>query len=183
MLQKHGVMHVSSRKCFRLMIFAATAMLLLGNAAWAREGKNDRAVRLLATVPIPGTSANTTGGNMYVFDISWVDQQSRTYYLADRSNAAVDVVDTRTNILMAQLQGGFKGFTGTNGTSGPNGVATGGHCLFVTDAPSRVVSFDTSVFPPKMVNAVSTASGDLNRADERGLRSRGRSAPGDQQCR
>jgi hypothetical protein len=38
--------------------------------------------------------------------------------------------------------------------------------LFVTDAPSRVVSFDTSVFPPKQVSAVSTASGDLNRADE-----------------
>jgi hypothetical protein len=103
---------------------------------------------------------------MYVFDISWVDQLSRTYYLADRSNAAVDIVDTKTNILMAQLQAGFKGFTGTNGTSGPNGVTTGGHCLFVTDAPSRVVSFDTKFFPPKMVSAVSTAAMDLNRADE-----------------
>jgi co-chaperonin GroES (HSP10) len=141
-------------------------MLLVGNAAWAKEGKNDRAARLLATVPIPGTAANTTAGNMYIFDISWVDQLSRTYYLADRSNAAVDIVDTKTNILMAQLQAGFKGFTGTNGTSGPNGVVTGGHCLFVTDAPSRVVSFDTNFFPPKMVSAVSTASGDLNRADE-----------------
>ena len=166
MLQKHGTMHVSFRRCLGLMAFAAAAMLLVGNAAWAKEGKNDRAVRLLATVPIPGTAANTAGGNMYVFDISWVDQPSRTYYLADRSNAAVDIVDTETNILMAQLQAGFKGFTGTNGTSGPNGVVTGGHCLFVTDAPSRVVSFDTSVFPPKMVSAVLTASGDLNRADE-----------------
>jgi len=95
-----------------------------------------------------------------------VDQPSRTYYLADRSNAVVDIVDTTTNILMVQLPGGFKGFTGNNGTSGPNGVTTGGHCLFVTDAPSRVVSFDTTTFPPTMVSAVSTASGDLNRADE-----------------
>jgi len=62
--------------------------------------------------------------------------------------------------------GGFKGFTGTNGTSGPNGVTSGGHCLFVTDAPSRVVSFNTSSFPPTFVNAVTTAAGDLNRADE-----------------
>jgi co-chaperonin GroES (HSP10) len=103
---------------------------------------------------------------MYVFDISWVDQRSRTYYLADRSNATVDIVDTKTGTLAAQLQGGFKGFTGSNATSGPNGVTTGGHCLFVTDAPSRVVSFKTSSFPPTFVNAVSTASGDLNRADE-----------------
>jgi hypothetical protein len=146
----------------------AGMMLMPGNLAWADHGgaKNDRAVRLLATVPVPGTTANTTGGKMYVFDISWVDQASRRYYLADRSNAAVDIVDTKTNTLLFQLQAGFKGFTGNNGTSGPNGVVTSGHCLFVTDAPSRVVSFDTSVFPPQEVSAVTTASGDLNRADE-----------------
>jgi hypothetical protein len=141
-------------------------LLLSGNAVMAEQKKNDRAVRLLTTVPIPGTGTNSTGGKMFVFDISWVDQANHVYYLADRSNAVVDIVDTKTNILVAQLDGGFKGFTGTNGTSGPNGVATGGHCLFVTDAPSRVVSFDTSTFPPTMVSAVSTASGDLNRADE-----------------
>jgi hypothetical protein len=146
----------------------AAVVLPAGSAAQGNnEGKADRgAVRLFTTVPIPGTSVNTTGGKMYVFDISWVDQESHTYYLADRSNAVVDIVDTQTNKLVLQLTGGFKGFTGTNGTSGPNGVTTGGHCLFVTDAPSRVVSFDTSTFPPKQVSAVSTASGDLNRADE-----------------
>src|SRR4051794_36837498 len=90
--------------------------------------KNDRAARLLATVPVPTTASNTTNG-MYVFDISWVDQASRTYYLADRSNAVVDIVDTRTNALLLQLTGGFQGFTGSNDTSGPNGVVTSGHCL------------------------------------------------------
>jgi hypothetical protein len=148
-----------------LAVVAAVLTLVGGNAAWAGDGGHG-AVTLLGTIPIPGTAANTTGGNMYVFDISFVDQQSRTYYLADRSNAVVDIVDTKTNTLLFQLSGGFKGFTGNNGTSGPNGVATGGHCLFVTDAPSRVVSFDTSTFPPTIVSAVSTASGDLNRADE-----------------
>src|SRR5262249_14960411 len=78
----------------------------------------------------------------------------------------VDIVDTKTNTLLFQLTGGFKGFTGTNATSGPNGVVAAGHCLFVTDAPSRVVSFNTSSSPPTQVSAVSTASGDLNRADE-----------------
>ena len=156
-----------------LMVSAALLLgglaLLSGNlaTAWGENaGKNDRAVRLVATVPIPGTAANTTAGNMYVFDISWVDQQTQTYYLADRSNAVVDIVDAKSNTLLLQLAGGFKGFTGNNGTSGPNGVATSGHCLFVSDAPSRVVSFNTSTFPPAMVSAVTTASGDLNRADE-----------------
>src|SRR5580693_3716888 len=146
----------------------AGVVLVAGNSAVADQKgtKNDRATRLLTTVPIPGTGVNTTGGKMYVFDISWVDQASRTYYLADRSNGVVDIVDTATNILLAQLTGGFKGFTGNNGTSGPDGVTASGHCLLVTDAPSRVVSFDTSTFPPTMVSAVSTASGDLNRADE-----------------
>jgi hypothetical protein len=147
----------------------AAALLVGGTAARAGggEGVADRgAVSLLETVPIPGTASNTTGGKMYVFDISWVDQGRQTYYLADRSNAVVDIVDTNSDTLVAQLQGGFKGFTGNNGTSGPNGVTTGGNCLFVTDSPSRVVSFNTSSFPPAMVSAVSSASGDLNRADE-----------------
>src|ERR1700736_1459610 len=154
----------------RNRILLCTAVSILAAAmfttnAFSLEGK-DGAVRLLTTVPVPGTKANTSGGKLYVFDISWVDQQTQTYYLADRSNAVVDVVDTKTGTLVTQLQGGFKGFTGTNGTSGPNGVTSGGHCLFVTDAPSRVASFNTSSNPPIFVNAVTTASGDLNRADE-----------------
>jgi hypothetical protein len=54
----------------------------------------------------------------------------------------------------------------STGTAGPDGVVTGGHCLFVTDAPSRVVSFDTNFFPPKQISDVHTAAMDPNRADE-----------------
>jgi hypothetical protein len=170
MTHTRKTLHVVLRRYWGLWTLTVAAILALhmgGNAAWAQEGAADRgAVKLLETVPIPGTTVNTTAGKMYVFDISWVDQGSQTYYLADRSNAVIDIVDAKTDTLLAQLGGGFKGFTGNNGTSGPDGVTTGGHCLFVTDAPSRVVSFDTSSFPPTMVGAVSTASGDLNRADE-----------------
>jgi hypothetical protein len=170
MTHTRKTLHVVLRRYWGLWTLAVAAVLALhvgGNAAWAQEGGADRgAVKLLETVPIPGTAVNTTGGKMYVFDISWVDQGSQTYYIADRSNAVIDIVDAKTDTLLTQLSGGFKGFTGNNGTSGPDGVTTGGHCLFVTDAPSRVVSFDTSSFPPTLVSAVSTASGDLNRADE-----------------
>jgi hypothetical protein len=163
-----------AKKYFRsatLAVAAAAVLLPVGNAAWGggpggNEGKADRgAVRLLKTIPVPVNALNTTGG-LYSFDISWVDQQSRTYYLADRSNSAVDIIDTKTGKFVAQLPGGFAGVRPGTGTSGPNGVTTAGHCLFVTDAPSRVVSFNTSSSPPAFVNAVSTASGDPTRADE-----------------
>src|SRR5438552_10543374 len=104
--------------CTAVSIFAA-AMLATGASAMDGQGK-DGAVHLLKTVAIPGTKANTTGGNMYVFDISFVDQTTQTYYLADRSNAVVDVVDARTNALISQISAkpAFKGFTGNNATSG-----------------------------------------------------------------
>jgi hypothetical protein len=87
----------------RTLLCTAVGMLAAATIAtnafsMEREGG---AVRLLTTVPIPGTSANTTGGNMYVFDISFVDQATQTYYLADRSNAVVDVVDARSNTLIS----------------------------------------------------------------------------------
>jgi len=109
-------------------LLLSLALLLGGHTVWAKdsvsakERKNDRAVRLLATVPIPPTAGNTTAKGLYSFDISWVDEASRTYYLADRSNKVVDIVDTTSNILITQLTGGFAGFTGSNDTSGPNGV-------------------------------------------------------------
>jgi len=143
----------------------AAAMFATG--ASSREGdQNNGAVRLLRTVPIPGTPANTTAGNMYIFDISFVDQTTQTYYLADRSNAVVDVVDARSNQLITQLNAtpAFKGFTGNNGTSGPNGVVAAFPWLFVSDANSRVVAIDLR--NGKTVGDVSTAGAPGLRADE-----------------
>src|SRR2546425_873329 len=54
------------------------------------EGVDDRgAVRLLKIIPVPPTLANNTAGALYSYDISWVDQATQTYYLADRSNRVV----------------------------------------------------------------------------------------------
>jgi hypothetical protein len=131
------------------------------------ETRNDRAVRLLQTVPVPVSASNTTGG-LYSDDISWVDQATQTYYLADRSNKAVDIVDAKTSTFLGQLAANppFAGAGASSSTSGPDGVTTGGHCLFVTDAPSRIVSFDTSSFPPVQVSDIHTATGDTLRTDE-----------------
>src|ERR1700693_3923158 len=150
--------------CTVVGIFAA-AMLATDAFSMDREG-TDGALRLLKTVPIPGTAANTTGGNMFVFDISFVDQTTQTYYLADRSNAVVDVVDARSNTLVSQISAkpAFKGFTGNNGTSGPNGVVAAFPWLFVTDANSRLVSINLS--NGNTVGDVSTGGAPGLRADE-----------------
>ena len=140
--------------------FASTAaivaaLLLAGSAGWAEDSmakkKPETAVRLLFTVPIPPAPTNTTGG-MYAFDISFVDQSNQTYYLGDRSNQAVTVVNAKTGTFVQHITatppfaGVVLNSTGTatnNSLSGPNGVATDGTgtCLFAGDGPSRVVSF------------------------------------------
>jgi len=106
------------------------------------------AVELLATVPIPASMSP-----LRAFDISWIDQGTELYYLADRSNASVDVVNARTNKFVKQIFANFKGVVlkpnpngpgqvADNDHSGPNGVVVSGHWLFVSDAGSRVVSID-----------------------------------------
>jgi len=136
------------------------------------EAGGDRALRLLTLVPVPVSPLNTTAGAMYSFDISYVDQATQTYYLADRSNKAVDLVDAKTGQFIRQVLGGFKGFTpcsppaGANDCAGPNGVVAAFPWLFVTDGGSRVVSFDLRTSPPILVSDVTTSPGDAKRADE-----------------
>ena len=65
-----------------------------------------------------------TGAVLHSFDISWVDPDVHAYFLGDRSNKAVDVIDTITKAQSKLGAGAFVGFTGNNDTSGPNGVLT-----------------------------------------------------------
>jgi hypothetical protein len=147
--------------------FAISSLIVavagIGAGARAEEGRrNGGAVRLLTTVPIPSTTAQPN--HLVVFDISFVDPDTQLYYLADRSDKAVDVVDAKRNIFVKQIKADFKGFTGSNDTSGPNGVVVSGHLLFVTDANSRVVSIDLRT--DKVVSDVSTGGDTGLRADE-----------------
>src|SRR5262245_56516850 len=125
-----------------------------------------RAVKLLALIPVPVNPVTNPNGNLFAsFDISWVDAATQRYFLADRSNAVVDVVDAKAGTFLRQIKGGFQGFTGNNDTSGPNGVTVSGNLLFVTDAPSRVVAIDLSR-NDAIVGEAHTGGADNNRADE-----------------
>jgi hypothetical protein len=151
----------------------ASGLLFLGSVAWAQSEETSEpaaALRLLKIIPINGTAGNPHN-QMFSFDISFVDPVSGLFYLADRSNAALDVIDTKTDTLFGQIGGnpafqpGFAGDTGTAATSGPNGVVSASPCIFATDTPSRVVSFNSSVSFTAAVSSLNTGGGNL-RADE-----------------
>jgi hypothetical protein len=113
---------------------------------------NAPALRLITTIAINGT-AGSPNTKMYSFGSSWVDPANGFLYLADRSNADIDVVDTTgaftgtPDRLFGQIGGGAFGFAGDTGnpaTSGPNDVVAAYPCIFVTDS-NRVVSINAGI--------------------------------------
>jgi hypothetical protein len=170
------------KKCVVSSVLVAVPVLVAGNA-WAQHNngkKVEPAVRLLSSVPIPVSTSNPLAGKIgagtYSFDISYVDQSTGTYYLADRNNFAVDALFAEsivTQIVPSVGHAPFAGFTpcaiqpaGANDCAGPNGVVAAFPWLFVTDAPSRVLSFDLRQNPPLTVSEVTTLPGEPTRADE-----------------
>lgn len=97
------------------------------------------------------------------FDISWVDRSTKTYYLADRTNAGVDQFDAGTDAFLFRFSG-FVGFTGDNDTSGPDGVVVvhPEHELWAGDGNSTVKVFDLR--SRQLVATIPT--GGKKRADE-----------------
>ena len=139
---------------------------LLGGAAVAADSSSDEKdthrsgptdYRRLLTVPVPGSP-------LAVFDISYVDPRLPLYYLADRSNAALDIIETVHNKFLTRV-GGFVGVrNGANGlpstaVSGPNGVQpVGVGEVWVGDGDSTVKVVD--LFTQKVVDVVSTIRTD-----------------------
>ena len=173
------------RKCLLtllLLLIVTVPFLLLSTGSGRADDRDDRdrerakgSVKLLKTIPVPVSTVNGTSGALYSFDISFVDPATGTYYLADRSNKAVDVVNANTDTFVTQIfpingHAPFAGFVpcsppgGANDCAGPNGVVAAFPWLFVTDAPSRVLSFDLRT--GLTVSEVFTKVGEKTRADE-----------------
>lgn len=171
----------ATKRFWRSAVWAtvAAAVLLIGSAAWAQQqtgaDPNAPALRLINTIPIKG-NAGSPKTQMFSFDISWVDPANGLYYLADRSNAALNVIDTTgaftgtPDTLFGQIgghsmgQANFQGDTGTTATSGPDGVVAAFPCVFAGDGNSRLLSFNGAVDFTKVVTALNT--GGKFRVDE-----------------
>ena len=180
MRARSGSLCIAARKIWRSPGLAAAVLLFLGSAAWAggqaSSDPNAPALRLIKIIPINGTAASPNT-KLFSFDISWVDNANNgLYYLADRSNAALDVVDTTgaftgtPDTLFGQIgghapgQANFKGDTGTTATSGPDGVVAAFPCIFAGDGDSRLLSFNGAVSFTDVVSALNT--GGQFRVDE-----------------
>ncbi len=112
--------------------------------------------------------------DIFSFDIGFVDKRRPFYLLADRTNIAVDVVNTRTNKLVKQLGAGL--FAGlkfhsngkpNNDISGPNGVLIAeDNDVWIGDGGSKIWVIDLGSGKVDATLHTTMDDTDQNRADE-----------------
>lgn len=93
------------------------------------------------------TAVQIPGNPLQSFDISWVNPKRAEMYFADRSNAGVEIIDTKTltwKRLLPGFTGAVKNPNGTvnNNVSGPDGVVSHGRWLYAGDGNSTLKVFD-----------------------------------------
>lgn len=123
---------------------------------------------LQTTIPVPASADNNVGGLFATYDISYFDPTRQLDYVADRSNASVDIFSAATNSFVGRIGGSghlFSGQTSSNDTSGPDGVVVAGNQLWAGNGNSTILSFNipsnTQAFAP-----IATGPTSANRVDE-----------------
>jgi hypothetical protein len=110
--------------------------------------------------------------NLASFDVSWNDNAAQRYYFADRTNNAIDLVDSATDTFVGFIGKGH--YTGANvcpGTrdarhcAGPNGVVTDnlGH-VWAGDGEGNVIEADATRKGTTIIRSIPT--GGKFRVDE-----------------
>jgi hypothetical protein len=181
----------SSRKLWLTSAVGAIAALTFVTAVPAvsqETSGTDEAFQLTTAYGLTNTGiGNLPNGSktFFSFDISWVDPVLHKYYLADRSNKTVDILDLSTlpPTLTQVVNTKFQGFTGNNDTSGPDGLATvnnhtevwvgdtGGTCFPDPNplcGPGQVWVLDTNAKPKTLPGGLANpiSVGGKTRADE-----------------
>ncbi len=114
-----------------------------------------------------------TNYGAYGFDISWVDNTTQKYYLTDRTNNAIDLVDAATDTFLGFIGKGQ--YTGTRPCpghpkdlrhcAGPNGVVTDdlGH-VWAGDGAGNIIEADATKPGTDIIRKIPT--GGKFRVDE-----------------
>jgi hypothetical protein len=124
---------------------------------------------LLTEIPVPADSANfQPGGAFSSFDISFADSVTGNIYIADRSNASVDIFSGSSLTFLGRATG-FTGQQATTSVSGADGVLTvtsgGVTTLYAGDGDSTLKVFNaTNSAAPAFQQAITT--GGTTRVDE-----------------
>ena len=152
------------------LCFGAAFLALSGAAFGACTGPGaptDTETKCLTAVQIPGAA-------LLSYDISWVNPHRAEYYLADRSNAAIDIINTDRLTFKRFLGKGL--FVGVkrnaagavnNDISGPDGVVTHGRWLYAGDGDSTLKVFDLD--GPNALAQPAINTGGTTRVDEMAL--------------
>src|SRR5713101_5466257 len=124
------------------------------------------------------TAIHVTGNPLTSFDISFVNPHRAEYYLADRSNAGITIIDTQ-HLKFKRTIGGFVGIklnkTGTavdNNHSGPDGVVSHGRWLYAGDGDSTLKVIDLEA-PTASALKQTLSTGGTTRVDEMDVTSDG----------
>jgi len=161
------------RRDLRIYVYASAAAAVLSVAdtgalaapCMGPGAPTTTQTRCLTAIMIPGNPLRT-------FDISWVNPDRAEYYLGDRSNSGIDIIDTRT-LTFKRTIGGFVGValakSGAvdNNHSGPDGVTSHGRWLYAGDGDStlKVIDLDSPANPIKQI----ISTGGTTRVDEMAL--------------
>jgi len=119
------------------------------------------------------TAVQIPGSPLLSYDISWVNPNRAEYYLADRSNFGIDIIDTQHLTFKRRIVG-FVGFTGSNDTSGPDGVVSHGRWLYAGDGNSTLKVIDLDAPTAVAIKQTVPAPGGVNRLDEMALTTDGK---------
>jgi hypothetical protein len=122
------------------------------------------------------TAVSIPGNPLRSFDISFVNPDRAEFYFSDRSNSAIDIIDTET-LKFKRFLGGFAGVALNNGNvdnnhSGPDGVTTHGRWLYAGDGNSTLKIFDLDA-PPALALKRTISTGGTTRVDEMALTTEG----------
>jgi hypothetical protein len=199
-------------KCIRSFLLSTVAPAVLAAASMATtspalaqcagpgtqtsEGKTPQTTCVTA-IPITGGLGGTGGTPLRSFDISWSAPDLGFYFLGDRSNNGVDIIDAVNLLFIGTYTSsgdptacpnckftGVKCTVGStvvpctstvavnNNISGPDGVTQFGLWVYAGDGDSTVKVIDLTLFPPNgIVQSIST--GGSTRVDEMALNTDG----------
>jgi hypothetical protein len=146
----------------------AIAMLAMAGPALTdneKGSKKDEVFEVKAVIQVPGAA-------LVSFDISWFDPVLKKFFLADRNNSTIDVVDPKGFAITQFPPQKYAGVNpGGNDFSGPDGVLTANNHteVWVGDSPGKVWVLDSTTgalktLPGGVANPISV--GGTSRADE-----------------